>query len=185
MGARVQRAAGGFGLATGMVLVMAGAAWAPQIDRFGPEGSQEAGDAYVKATCQRLLGQPATGGLGKETDPADGATVAAGDTVEVTLSWDPADWLGNALHKTVDCVTINDEFAPRLTVEDRPTTNDGDFTTGYTIPDGVEAGDEICDQGFMSGDSSGNGPGGIIGQVRSDRSCFTVGGAQERARSGV
>ncbi|MGH9039759.1 MAG: LPXTG cell wall anchor domain-containing protein [Acidimicrobiia bacterium] len=57
-----------------------------------------------------------------------------------------------------------------LTVEERPTANDGIFTTTYAVPDDLLAGDEICDQGFLSGDTSGGG----FGQDRSDQVCFTV-----------
>jgi len=130
----------------------------------------ESRDAYVTRTCERILGRPPTGGLDKTTNPADGASVAPGDDVEVELAWDPADWSDDALHKVIDCVTINGDFVLDLSVEERPTDNDGNFKTVYTIPVDIVAGDEICDQGFLSGDSAGGG----FEQDRSNQVCFKV-----------
>jgi LPXTG-motif cell wall-anchored protein len=137
----------------------------------------ESRDAYITRTCERILGKAPTGGLDKTTDPADGARVAPGDEVEVKLDWDPADWSGQSLHKVLDCVTINGDFVLDLSVEERPTDNDGNFKTAYKIPVEVVAGDEICDQGFLSGDSAGGG----FEQDRSNQVCFKVEKDSERA----
>jgi LPXTG-motif cell wall-anchored protein len=130
----------------------------------------ESRNAYITRTCERILGQPPTGGLDKTTDPADGARVAPGDEINVKLDWDPADWSGQSLHKVIDCVTVNGNFVLDLSVEERPTDNDGKFKTVYMIPVDVVAGDEICDQGFLSGDSAGGG----FEQDRSNQVCFKV-----------
>jgi LPXTG-motif cell wall-anchored protein len=137
----------------------------------------ESRDAYITRTCERILGKAPTGGLDKTTDPADGESVAPGDEVEVKLDWDPADWSGESLHKVIDCVTINGDFVLDLSVEERPTDNDGKFKTAYRIPVEVVAGDEICDQGFLSGDSAGGG----FEQDRSNQVCFKVEKDTERA----
>lgn len=130
-------------------------------------------DAYATRTCERILGKPPTGGLDKQTDPAEGSAVSPGDKIDVTITWDPADWSGDSLHKAIDCVTVNDAFSLGLSVEEKPTDNDGRFSATYTIPDDVADGDEICDQGFLSGDSSG----GAFEQDRSNQVCFRVTGA--------
>jgi hypothetical protein len=139
-------------------------------DDSDAQGASESRDAYITRTCERILGQPPTGGLDKTTDPPAGSPVAAGDTIDVTLTWEPADWFGDELHKTIDCVTVNHSFVLGLTVEERPTANDGSFTTTYQLPVDLDAGDEVCDQGFLSGDTSGGG----FGQERSNQVCFTV-----------
>ncbi|MDQ3943808.1 MAG: hypothetical protein M3357_01360, partial [Actinomycetota bacterium] len=230
MGAKVLRGLGAVGLVTGMLMIVAGAAWSTPgglgsgVSPSGlglpgeppgseiveevlavpgsvvtepapeaPENSEsdysaaargddaqrqgESRDAYITRTCERILGKPPTGGLDKTTDPGDGARVAPGDEVEVKLDWDPADWSGQSLHKVIDCVTINGDFVLDLSVEERPTDNDGKFRTVYMIPVDVVAGDEICDQGFLSGDSAGGG----FEQDRSNQVCFKVEKDSERA----
>jgi len=146
-----------------------------QAEAAGPDdpdaqGASESRDAYITRTCERVLGQPPTGGLDKATEPAAGTTVAPGDEISVSVTWDPADWSGESLHKAIDCVTVNDVLTLGLTVEERPTDNDGTFEPTYIIPVDVVAGDEICDQGFLSGDSSGGG----FDHSLSNQVCFTV-----------
>jgi hypothetical protein len=133
--------------------------------------SSDSRDAYIARTCERILGKPGTGGLDMKTNPPAGSDVSPGDTIEVTLTWNPDDWSGTSLHKAINCVTVNGAFALNLSVEERPTNNDGEFAATYTIPHDVADGCQICNQGFLSGDSSGGG----FGQEHSDQACFKVG----------
>jgi LPXTG-motif cell wall-anchored protein len=105
-----------------------------------------------------------------KTNPPAGSDVSPGDTIEVTFTWNPDDWSGTSLHKAINCVTVNGAFVLDLSVEERPTDNDGEFTAIYTIPVDAADGSQVCNQGFVSGDTSGGG----FGHERSDQCCFTV-----------
>jgi hypothetical protein len=148
----------------------AGECGAATHDDSDDDVASDSRDAYTTRTCERILGQPATGGLDTQTNPPAGSDVSPGDTIEVTLTWSPDAWSGDSLHKAINCVTVNGAFTMGLSVEEKPTANDGEFSAAYTIPDNAAEGCQVCDQGFVSGDSSG----GSFGQERSDQVCFKV-----------
>jgi hypothetical protein len=161
--ARFRRGAVGLGLVITGVLVMTGPAWSDE------ETVDERG-AYIKKTCERIK-RPPTGGLEKTTDPAPGSRVHSGDVIKIRLTWDTDKWAGSKLHKAIDCVAVNGALDMNLTVEEKPTANDGVFEHELTVPDGLAAGTEICDRGFISGDSRG----GDFEQATSEVVCFPLG----------
>lgn len=138
----------------------------------GASGSHPGG---VPQTCPEILSGPPTGGVEKETSPPEGSVVVAGDVVEVTLRWAPGDFDGAELHKALDCVTVDGTLAESLSVEEKPTGNDGVFTHRYAIPEGLPAGAAVCDRGFVSGPGSGGG----FDREKSNDVCFEVGGGSQ------
>jgi hypothetical protein len=161
--ARFMRGAGALGLVTTGLLLMTGPAWSD-------EETVDERVAYIKKTCERIK-RPPTGGLEKTTEPAPGSQVHSGDVIKIRLTWDTGEWAGSDLHKVIDCVAVNGALDMNLTVEEKPTPNDGVFEHELTVPDGLAAGAEICDRGFVSGDSRG----GDFEQITSEVVCFTLG----------
>lgn len=124
----------------------------------------------MEDTCGEVLqGDPGPHAR-KETVPPDGAWVAPGDTVQVTIRW-PADrFAGDALHKALDCVTVNGTLAPELSREERAPENDGRFEHGFVIPADLKVGTEICDRGMVSGPL----PVGAFSRDKTNDVCFTI-----------
>ncbi len=166
MAGRVRMGTVAFGIGVTGALVAVGPGWTTG----GPKAGAESQAAYMERTCSRVIRNPPLGGLDKTTVPAAGSAVTPGQQVLVTLRWDTGEWDGPYLHKTIDCVTVNGNRRPDSSVEEKPTLNDGVFETTVTIPDGLVEGDEVCDQGFLSGDASGGG----FEQASSPPVCFTV-----------
>jgi LPXTG-motif cell wall-anchored protein len=77
--------------------------------------------------------------------------VHGGDVIKVRLRWDESHFDGPTLHKALDCVTVDGDLAPDLSVEERDTANDGEFEHSYTVPKGLPEGTRVCDRGFISG----------------------------------
>jgi len=109
--------------------------------------------------------------LQKTTTPPPGTPVAPGQEIVVEVTWRPTDWVSPELHKALDCVYINNRYAPELSGGERPTANDGRFSYSYVVPADVPPGSTICDQGFVSG------PNGAEDYARevSNVVCFPVG----------
>ena len=167
--ARIVRGAGALGLVAAGLLLTTSPAWAD-------ERTADERLAYTKKTCERIIRHRDSGGVEKTTVPAPGSRVQPGDVIKVRLTWESAKWDGSRLHKAIDCVAINGVLDMKLTVEEKPASNDGVFEHELTVPDGLAAGTEICDQGFIAGDS----PGGEFKQDTSDVVCFTVGPAPDQ-----
>jgi len=124
----------------------------------------------VDDTCPEILRGPPGDNLTKETDPPDGTPVLPGDEITVTLTWDLGHFADDALHKALDCVTIDGVLATDLSVQKRDTENDGEFVHTYRIPDDAEPGTMVCDRGFVSGDGSS----GQFEREKSNDVCFEV-----------
>ena len=109
--------------------------------------------------------------LHKETTPPSGTRVAPGQEIVVEITWRVTDWLAPELHKALDCVYINNRYAPALSGGERPTPNDGHFAYRYVVPADVAPGSTICDQGFVSGPNREEEYGREVSNVV----CFPVG----------
>ena len=103
--------------------------------------------------------------------PPHGSVAHAGQIVEVTLTWDPAGFSGAQLHKALDCVTVDGALAEDLSVQERDIANDGTFFYSFAVPAGLATGTDLCDRGFVSGDS----PGGGFERETSNDVCLEVG----------
>ena len=148
-------------------LVALGSPWA-MTSAAGATPSHPGG---VIDTCPEVRAGAPTGNVEKSTTPPAGSDVAPGTVINVTLRWDTARFAGPQLHKVLDCVTIDGHAADDLSVQERDSANDGEFTTRMTVPaltDGVQ----LCDRGFVSGPAV---PGGFA-REKSNDVCFTVRG---------
>ncbi|MCA1844141.1 MAG: LPXTG cell wall anchor domain-containing protein [Actinobacteria bacterium] len=126
----------------------------------------------VDDTCPEVLAGAPTGGLQKLTSPPAGSEVSRGGVIEVTLRWSPGQFDGPSLHKALDCVTVDGRPSDALSVQERDTVNDGEFTTRMTVPAGLSDGAQLCDRGFVSGPAPSN----TFAREKSNDVCFTVGG---------
>jgi hypothetical protein len=140
-------------------------------ERNAPDQIQS---ANISGDCQDASMNTPRGEAGDvklTADIRDGATVAPGQDIALTLSWDPKRWSGPDLDRALDCVRVKGELAPDLSAEDAPTANDGVFEYRLHVPDDIKPGCDICAEGFLAGDAAGGGP----QAVRSDRYCFMSG----------
>ena len=140
----------------------------------GPEpGSPEQMD-YFADTCRHELQRPPTAapGVGRAdnvTSPGPG-TVMAGDVVDISISWDPADFDDTWIEKVLNCVSIDGKAVPELSDEERPAPNDGAFDRELVLPKTIEGGLLVCEQGFVYGNLSRGG----YSLISSPRVCFTT-----------
>jgi hypothetical protein len=99
-------------------------------------------------SCAHVFyGRPA--GWVKKTTSAgpDWATVVPGQTITVTLKWNPKAFWGQTPAMTEDCVKIGSRFATVLSQEHKPGPADGTDTFTYQVPQGGTDGQQICDRG--------------------------------------
>src|SRR5918992_5026133 len=146
--ASIVRGAGALGLVAAGLLLMTSPTEAD-------ERTADERMAYTRKTCERILRHRDKGEVKKTTVPAPDSEVHSGDVIKVRLTWETAKWDGSLLHKAIDCVAIDGVLDMKLTFEEKPASNDGVFEHEFTVPDGLASGTEICDQGFISGDSPG------------------------------
>jgi hypothetical protein len=153
------------------------AVWAETPITPGPEpGSPEQMD-YFADFCRHEMQRPPTaapgvGHMDNITSPGPG-TAVAGDVIGVNLRWDPTDFddsAGVMIEKVLNCVSINGTPVPELTDEERPTLNDGAYDREFVVPQNVESGLLLCEQGFVYGNLSRGG----YSQISSPRVCFTT-----------
>jgi len=137
---------------------VAGGAWGSRIPSPGED------------TCEEVLQGAPTGGAHKETDPTGGSTVAPGDEIEVTITWDPATLESPSVDKAFDCVAVDGRPVAGLSSEERGRPNDGRFSTRFTVPADLPDGSKVCDRGFVGT----AGPGGGFTRHKSNDVCLTV-----------
>jgi hypothetical protein len=126
-----------------MILALAGGAWGSR----PPAGDE---------TCEEVLQGPTAGGAHKVTDPPDGSTVAPGDDITVTITWDPATFDSPSVDKIFDCVTVDGHAASGLSTQGRDVPNDGRFITFFTLPADLPAGAQVCDRGLVGSVTGGD-----------------------------
>lgn len=146
-----------------------GAALAATEQSPGPEPGSPEQMEYFADTCRKEMQRPPIGGVENVTSPGPG-TIVAGDVVDISLSWDPADWTDTWVEKVLNCVSIDGTPVPELTDEERPSPNDGVFRRELAIPDDMESGHLLCEQGFVYGMFARGG----YTLTSSPRVCFTT-----------
>jgi hypothetical protein len=114
-----------------------------------PPGQQQDEELYG---CDRTFGRQPEGHLQKRTEPAGDHDVRPGDTIRVTVTWEPRDWSSGQLHKVLDCVAVDGRLVRSMQGGESPTANNGQFVRVYTVPD-APGGTQICDQAMLSGPS--------------------------------
>jgi hypothetical protein len=108
-------------------------------------------------------------GLVKVTTPPDGSTVSAGDAIDVTLKWSGGLLDAAVLDRALDCVEIDGQPAPGLSLDEQGVANRSPIFHRYRIPSGLAPGTTVCDQGFLFGP-----PADVPQRLASNRVCFTV-----------
>ncbi len=124
----------------------------------------------VLDTCPEALAGRPTGGVEKLTRPPAESVVHPGEVITVSLRWEPGIFERPVVHKALDCVTVDGQFAPALSVQERDTVNDGLVEFAYTVPPHLAAGTRLCDRGFVSGATAEGG----FDREKSNDVCFTV-----------
>ncbi|MCA1842049.1 MAG: hypothetical protein LC792_02455 [Actinobacteria bacterium] len=140
----------------------------------GPEPGSPEQMAYFADTCRHELQRPPTaapgvGRVGNVTSPGPG-TALAGDVIDINLSWDPADFDDTWIEKVLNCVSIDGTPVPEMTDEERPAPTDGAYSRELAVPEDIESGHLLCEQGFAYGDLSRGG----YSLISSPRVCFTT-----------
>ena len=93
-----------------------------------------------------------SGSLVKVTSAGpNGSLVAPGQTINVTITWNPKDFGGFAPSKTVDCVKIGSRISSTLSQEHTPGPSGGTDHFSYVVPLDGTGGDQICDRAVISG----------------------------------
>ena len=125
--------------------------------------------SYFADQCRQELQRPPIGGVENVTSPGPGRAMA-GDSIDISLTWDPADWNDTWVEKVLDCVSIDGKPVPELTAEERPSPNDGAYDRELSVPADIESGHLLCEQGFVYGVLSRGG----YSRTSSPRVCFTT-----------
>jgi hypothetical protein len=146
-----------------------GAVLAQTVQSPGPQPGSPEQMAYFADTCRKELQRPPIGGVENITSPGPGRAVA-GDALDISLTWDPADWNDTWVEKVLNCVSVDGRPVPELTDEERPAPNDGAYDRELVVPRDIGAGHLLCEQGFVFGVLSRGG----YSQTSSPRVCFTT-----------
>jgi len=168
------RALVGVALGAACLLTTGGVALAKVPMSPGPEPGSPEQMEYFADTCRHELQRPPTAapGVGRAenvTSPGPG-TAMAGDVIDISISWDPADFDDTWIEKVLNCVSIDGTAVPELSDEERPAPNDGAFDRELVVPKNVESGQLLCQQGFVYGNLSRGG----YSLISSKRICFTT-----------
>ena len=141
------------------VLLLPSAAWA---------------EAPSPSACSGLYHGSPPGSLAMTTSPAGGTVLHPGDEVEVTATWDSADWPGPVLHKVLDCLLVDGAVDYDHSRQEKPTDNDGLFRYRFTVPTGTLG--RVCDRVRLSGRLVEDGD---LAVQKSNTICFSVAAAGE------
>ncbi|HEV7865528.1 MAG TPA: hypothetical protein VGR20_22715 [Acidimicrobiia bacterium] len=129
-------------------------------------------EAPDPSACSGLYHGTPPGSLAMTSEPASGTVLHPGDEVEVTATWDTADWPAPVLHKVLDCVLINGSVAYDHSNQEKPTDNDGLYRYRFTVPAGTPG--RLCDRVRLSGRFV---EGGDLVVQKSNTVCFSVAAA--------
>jgi LPXTG-motif cell wall-anchored protein len=120
-------------------------------------------------SCNGTFNGAATGSIVKTTSAGPtGSTVAPGQTITVTLSWNPSDFGGSAPQVSEDCVDIGTSLSGGMSQEHKPGPTGGTDTFSYMVPSNGTNGLQVCDRGEVSG----TGTAGMV--EKSAILCYTV-----------
>ena len=122
--------------------------------------------------CRGLYNGNPPGSLVMATNPPSGTVLHSGDEVEVTATWDTADWPGPVLHKVLDCLLVDGRVDYDHSSQEKPTDNDGLYRYRFTVPAGAKS--RICDRVRLSGRLVQDGD--LVVQ-KSNAICFSVAAA--------
>jgi hypothetical protein len=126
-------------------------------------------EAPSPSACSGLFRGNPPGSLVMTTSPSSDTVLHPGDEVEVTATWDTADWPRPVLHKVLDCLLVNGEVDYEHSSQEKPTDNDGLYRYRFTVPNGARG--RICDRVRLSGRFVEDGD--LVVQ-KSNTICFSV-----------
>ena len=153
---RVLLAATACGVVVVPVLLTPSAAWA---------------DSPNAEACSGLYHGSPPGSLVITTNPPSGTVLHPGDEVEVTATWNTADWPTPVLHKVLDCLLVDGQVDYGHSSQEKPTDNDGLYRYRFTVPVGRPQ--RVCDRVRLSGRLV---DGGDLVVQKSNAVCFSVAG---------
>jgi len=122
-------------------------------------GAPVSGSAPVQSTtsvtgnsCNGVFHGSPSGSLSERTSAGpNGSTVATGQQISITLTWNPADFGGNAVDKTDVCVKIGTQISSALSQEHKPGPTAGTDFFSFDIPTQGTGGQPICVRTAVSG----------------------------------
>ena len=119
------------------------------------QAGASSGSTVTGNSCHGVFSGKPPGSLVEATSagPND-STVSPGQTVQVTLTWNPNDFGGNTPDKTDDCVEIGSQISTALSREHKPAPSGGTDTFSFTVPSGGTGGQQICVRSAVSGEKS-------------------------------
>jgi hypothetical protein len=106
-------------------------------------------DSPDPSACAGLYHGSPPGSLAITTTPPAGSVLHPGDDVDVTATWNTADWPRPVLHKVLDCLLVDGTVDYSHSSQEKPTENDGLYRYRFTVPTGTEG--RICDRVRLSG----------------------------------
>lgn len=121
------------------------------------------------SACRGLYHGNPPGSLVITTNPSSATVLRPGDEVEVTATWDTADWPRPILHKVLDCLLVDGDVDYGHSSQEKPTENDGYYRYRFTVPNGARG--RICDRVRLSGRFVEDGD--LVVQ-KSNTICFSV-----------
>lgn len=126
-------------------------------------------EAPSPSACRGLYHGNPPGSLVMTTSPSSATVLHPGDEVEVTATWNTADWPRPVLHKVLDCLLVNGEVDYDHSSQEKPTDNDGYYRYRFTVPNGARG--RICDRVRLSGRFVEDGD--LVVQ-KSNTICFSI-----------
>jgi uncharacterized repeat protein (TIGR01451 family) len=123
----------------------------------------------ANSACNGAFSGSPVGTLAMTASVPNGGSIAAGQTIDITITWDPTDWSG--LDQLEDCFTVNGALDGSLTFEEKPPANDGIAKHSVTVPSTLTSGDTLCARSRLSGQPIG----GNTTTQKSNTLCWTVG----------
>ena len=133
--------------------------------------STASADSPNASACSGLYHGSPPGSLVITTSPPSGTVLHPGDEVEVTATWDTADWPTPVLHKVLDCLLVDGKVDYGHSSQEKPTDNDGLYRYRFTVPAGTPK--RVCDRVRLS---SRLVDGGDLVVQKSNTICFSVAG---------
>lgn len=141
------------------------------VGRPGPAGAAVSGDEGLRSFCEEVARRPPAEGIEQTTDPATGAPLQAGQTVQVNLRWNEGDFASSGLERVAHCiVTLDGKVRLDLSGSEAPSANDGEYRGSFVVPAELAPGDCLCVLGVVAGESPDGGPPLRLG----GNSCVTV-----------
>ena len=112
-------------------------------DKDGDDSGRDVGGVF---------GGPQSGSLVKVTSAGpNGSLVAPGQTINVTITWNPRDFGRFPPVTTADCVKIGPRISRTLSQEHTPGPWGGTDHFSYVVPLDGTGGDQICDRAIAIG----------------------------------